>query len=359
MLMLNNEDVARVLDIPACIEAIEEAYKELAVQHAVNLPEGGRMDVAVPSPGPEQDRAYVWGAMAGIVRSRNMFALRMKSDITYSLPQPDGGLTNDKFCVEPGTYCGLVMLFSTENAEPLAIMTDGVIQHARVASTSAVAAKYLARPGSVSLGIVGSGGMARTHAEAFASVLPIVRIRVFSPNREHREAYAEEMRAKLEIDVQAVDRPEDAVVGSDVVSGCTDSMQPVVLNDWVSEGMHLTCVLPREMEEGIAERCDVVVRHLNGGASRVWAATEEELAGRKSYDQSKGLVARTDLPTLTDLVTGGTPGRTSPDQITYYHNVPGSAVQFAATGALIYEAARAAGVGHEIPTDWFLQDIRD
>ena len=75
MLFLNNPEIQRLIDLPACIDAIQEAYEELAAHRAVNLPEGGRMDVVSPSPGDELDRAYVWGAMAGIVRKRGVFAL--------------------------------------------------------------------------------------------------------------------------------------------------------------------------------------------------------------------------------------------------------------------------------------------
>jgi alanine dehydrogenase len=33
--------------------------------------------------------------------------------------------------------------------------------------------------------------------------------------------------------------------------------------------------------------------------------------------------------------------------------------QFEAVAAAVYESALAAGIGTEIPTDWFLQNVRD
>ncbi|MFC2059743.1 hypothetical protein ACFLTZ_01445 [Chloroflexota bacterium] len=54
------------------------------------------------------ERSYVWGAMAGVLPKRGVFALRMKSDIRYTLEYPNGLRTLDKFCIAPGTYCGLV-----------------------------------------------------------------------------------------------------------------------------------------------------------------------------------------------------------------------------------------------------------
>ena len=277
----------------------------------------------------------------------------------YTEVHDDGRSTQEKFCVEPGTYCGLVMLFSIENAEPLVIMNDGMIQHARVAATSAVAARFLARPDSATMGILGSGGMARSHAAAVAAVRPIKRIRVFSPNREHREAFAQEMSAKLEIDVEPVERAEDAIVGADVASCCTDSTSAVLEADWLQPGMHLSCVLPHEVTLEASDRCDVIIRHLNGGPTQAAAATDDELPATLHRRREPGLAGNAELPTLAELVSGSAGGRTSPEQITYYVNVPGSAIQFAAAGSVIYEAAKARGVGRHIPTDWFLQDIRD
>ncbi len=53
------------------------------------------------------------------------------------------------------------------------------------------------------------------------------------------------------------------------------------------------------------------------------------------------------------------PGRESDDQITFYHNMGNQGLQFSSTGGLVYRKAKAAGRGRQIPTEWFLQDIRD
>lgn len=62
--------------------------------------------------------------MEGACRTLGVFAIRVKSDMA-TWP---GGLTEEKFCVEPGTFCGLVLVFSTRNGVPLAIINDGVLQ---------------------------------------------------------------------------------------------------------------------------------------------------------------------------------------------------------------------------------------
>ena len=62
-------------------------------------------------------------------------------------------------------------------------------------------------------------------------------------------------------------------------------------------------------------------------------------------------------PTLAELVAGMARGRVSPEQKTVFVNLPGLGLQFAAVGAALYQKARAAGHGHELPTEWFTEDV--
>ena len=71
-------------------------------------------------------------------------AIRMKSDVLTEV-EYGGTRTQEKYCVEPGTYCGLVFLLSARTGEPLAILNDGVLQHMRVGADSAIGTKYAAR----------------------------------------------------------------------------------------------------------------------------------------------------------------------------------------------------------------------
>jgi len=111
-------------------------------------------------------------------------------------------------------------LLSTRNGEPLAFINDGHLQHMRVGGGAGLGAKYLARPDSRVVGMIGSGGMARTYLEAFTRVRDVQKVRVYSPSKAHREAYAEEMSTEHDIEVEAVDSAEEAVRGVDIVSCC-------------------------------------------------------------------------------------------------------------------------------------------
>jgi hypothetical protein len=66
-----------------------------------------------------------------------------------------------------------------------------------------------------------------------------------------------------------------------------------------------------------------------------------------------------DKPDFGDLVTGKCKGRTSRDQVTFYRNVGNQGLQFSSVGGWVYSQAVKQKKGREIPTEWFLQDIRD
>ena len=65
------------------------------------------------------------------------------------------------------------------------------------------------------------------------------------------------------------------------------------------------------------------------------------------------------MPKLVDVIVGRVPGRSHPAQTSLYLNVGAIGAQFEAVAALVYDAARQRNIGTEIPTDWFLQDVRD
>jgi alanine dehydrogenase len=342
------------------MEALETGYRDLINERAAYR---GRYDLFVPNDDPQL--MYRWGTMEGASRSFETFAIRMKSDM---LEWPEGK-TVEKYCVQPGTFCGFVMVFSTRNGEPLAIINDGIIQHMRVGGCAGLGAKYLSREDAGVVGIFGSGGMARTYLLAFAHVRKIREAKVFSPTRKNREAYAHEMSGKLGIKITPVERPEDAARGCDIVATCTDSIE-VIVDDLalVEPGMHLTCVKANEWNPEIVKKADLVIKMgrptLNldvgqmriGGEAAVVAGNAEET---KRIANPKIDIFSADFPLLTDIMAGKLKGRTSRNQVTFFVNSGTQGLQFASTAGYVVREAKRRGLGQEIPTSWFLQDIRD
>src|SRR5262249_38261819 len=334
MLIIDNNLVSQLLTMDDCIRVQEAAFRKLATGGAIHRP---RIDMYFPC--EREDGYFRWGTMEGA--NDGYFAIRMKSDVVTWPRDANGNWTEKKYCREPGTYCGVIFLVSTRNAEPLAFINDGVLQHFRVGGGAAIGVKYLAREDSHVVGMLGSGGMARTFLEAFTCVRPIKLCKIYSPTPAHREAYAEEMGKRLGIEVRAVASAREAVRGADILSSCTDSMLPVYDADWIEKGMHVTNLGRREIPDGAMDKFDVVIRQGTAGLqmqqsersqperglspAAFIAGTPAEMArippkntqpgmggdSPQFRDRGKGA----DKPDFADLVSGKCAGRTSRDQI--------------------------------------------
>ncbi len=361
MLIINNPTVEKILDMKGCLEALEIGYKDLSQNRAGYRP---RIDVFAPNDDPKL--MYRWGTMEGVSRTLETFAIRMKSDMLH---WPDGK-TVEKYCIEPGTYCGLILVFSTRNAEPLAMVNDGIIQHMRVGACAGLAARYLARSDASVVGILGSGGMARSYLEAFHEVRNLSKVKVFSPTKEHRETFAREMSAQLNLDVVPEADMQKVVQGSDMVATCTDSIEVVIQEpSWIAPGVHLTCVRPNEWSPEIVNNCDLVIKlgrgtilNLDEGMQRI-AGYAAYVAGTQSemnqIRQPTVDLFEKNYPTLTDVMSGKIQGRTANSQKTFFLNDGTQGLQFAAVAGYVVRKAKELGLGQELPTDWFTQDIRD
>ena len=116
--MINNGVVAQTLTMRECIEAQETAFAGLLKGEAIFRP---RIDTYVPC--DREDGYYRFGTVEG--SSGGYYAVRLKSDIVHWPVGADGSVSENKYCVQPGTFCGLVILYNCGNGEPLAIMNDG------------------------------------------------------------------------------------------------------------------------------------------------------------------------------------------------------------------------------------------
>ena len=139
----------KVLDMKTCLDAMEDAYRDLSKNEAAYRP---RIDFYVP----REPHYYRWGTMEGATRSLGYMAIRMKSDMLVW--EKDGEFeTEDKYCIEPGTYCGLIFLLSVRNGEPLALMNDGYLQHMRVGACAGTRGQVPLPPGLEGAGHAGLG----------------------------------------------------------------------------------------------------------------------------------------------------------------------------------------------------------
>jgi alanine dehydrogenase len=348
-LLLSTDDTQRVVSTKEGIDVLEGAYQALAEKEAaVRL----RSDLIVPL---REDEAYNLATMEGAIRPLGVAAIVLRSDFNRTVIR-HGTKSHEKWAREPGQFCGLTVLYSIATAEPLAIIAHGHLQVMRVGASSALAARYLARPDSSICGIIGTGWQAQGHARAFAAAFPLKQIKVYSRGVEARQEFCRTMSDELELDVVPVDRAEDAVVGSDIVGACTNSRTPVVREEWFSDGMFLSSVRgSREVGVGAMEHADVYgVHSLEFGPMNVVGEPEHP-------DRYPGVPGRMEFPdkavSLAQIVSDPRHQRTEARQLTYFNNNRGLGIQFTALGKVAYDRAVEQGIGRELPTEWFLMDI--
>jgi alanine dehydrogenase len=189
-LLLSNDEVDRLIDMHECLEVLEGAYRELGEGIGVSRTVSQVFTPTRHSPGA----LYSFKSMDGVAPFLEVAATRLCSEILTWPEDAQGRAKKIRIGAAPnGRFVGLVLLFSTTTGEPLAIFPDGVIQRTRVGATTALAAKYLARPDARIVAMLGCGWQAEAQVMAIAAVRKIEKVRCFSPSAERREAFAREM----------------------------------------------------------------------------------------------------------------------------------------------------------------------
>ncbi len=356
-LLLSNDEVERVVTMRDCLDVMERAYVQLGEGIGVT-----RTVSQIFTPTPHSaDALYSFKSMDGVAPFAEVAAIRLTSEILTWPKDATGRAKKVRIGAAPnGRFIGLVLLFSTRTGEPLAIFPDGIVQRLRVGATTGLAAKYLAREDASEIALLGCGWQAGAQVLAIAEVRKVARVRCYSPNAERRAAFVQETRGKTGLDVVACATAQEAVRGADVVLCATNSWSPVFFADWIEPGMHVSTIQHAELDHKVFARADVLIAHYSGGRPAVidssrgitHAESTEEL--RKAV---RAAIGEDKLPSLHDLVLGRATGRTSPEQVSCFLNYVGLGYQFAAVGSVVYRRACEQGVGRDLPTDWFTEDV--
>ena len=234
----------------------------------------------------------------------------------------------------------LLILFDFETMELKAIISDFLIHGVRSAVPDGVATKHLSRKGSSTLGVIGSGRIARWATRAVCAVRPIRQIKVYSPNREHRWDYVASMK-HVEIDVAEFDNPERVVRDSDIVVTATTAREPVLKGDWLSPGSTVISNTPEELDRGTVRRAKTVLAIKEEVLSHIppWQAVADLLASGELSEADVSIE-------MADVLLGRKPGRTSEDEIIAFLN-PGCGIYDVAIASYVYNQALEKGLGTE------------
>ncbi len=234
---------------------------------------------------------------------------------------------------------GLLILNDPENGFPIAVMDATWITAMRTGAATAVAAKYLARPDSSSVGIIACGVQGRSNLEALSSLFEIDKVKAFDISPQAAELFAIEMKELIKGEIEIVNDPRDAVVGLDLVvtSGpILRNPDPVVEAGWLSEGSFASLVdFDSYFKAGALREADKL-------------ATDDKNQ-MLSY-REHGYFKDTPQPyaDLGEIAAGKKPGRENSSERTICINL-GLALADMATAIVIYKKAREKGLGIQLP----------
>jgi ornithine cyclodeaminase/alanine dehydrogenase-like protein (mu-crystallin family) len=349
-IIITDDDVRRLLPMKDCIEAMRVAFRDFADGSAVNRP---RMRYLAQHPDPR--RKYLANVHVGAVPSAGIACVRAGSQIIT----PPSASNDRRLYENPRAFnWGIVILYSIETAEPLALLHEFQLSGMRVGATTAAAVDHVARPDAATLGLFGTGKQARNALEAIALVRPLRRVNVYSPSAAHRQDFARAM-ARGGLEVAAVADPKAVVAGADIICCATTAMTPVFDGDWLRDGQLVVSIANSDVTNKRSEVDRRTYERANAIIINDWESVIENDQTELLEPLERGVIRKDQIHELGDLLIGKT--RIAPpaggEGIVYYKNNSGLAIQFAAAGGILYRRAIAEGNNKTIPTEWLGSDL--
>jgi ornithine cyclodeaminase/alanine dehydrogenase-like protein (mu-crystallin family) len=234
---------------------------------------------------------------------------------------------------------GVLVLNDYETGIPIAVMDATWITAQRTGAATAISAKYLARPDSATVGILGCGVQGRSNLEALRVLFPLKKVLAFDTHADRAERYAKEMSSQLQVEVIPVTEPQQAVVHSDIVVTAGPILRKphaTIQRGWLREGAFASLV----------------------DFDSYWHPTALHAVDKFCTDDVPQLHHYRDIgyfqdipdihADLGELVTGRKVGREKPEERTMACNL-GLALDDIATAPLIYQRALQQGIGTWLP----------
>ena len=313
MIYISTDEVKRLVTIQDAIDSLETSFAHWSDKATANLP---RRRLRVDNAG--------LNVMAGAIPGSDYFG--------YRAYLPKIG------------YNALILL-SLKDKAPVAMIDLNWASTTRTGAATGVATRKMARADAKVLAVIGTGRQSPDQIRAVALVRKLDRIVVFSRDAAKRDAFAKKIQDELGIATVGAASAEACVEGADIIVTATNATAPVLKGAWLKPGMHVNGIgangLDRiELDEDCVLRADQIVTDQVEQA-KIEASALVNLADKGKLDWSK-------VVELGEIVEGTVATRTSPTQITLFHSL-GIAFEDVAFGAMIYERAKAAGLGQKMP----------
>jgi ornithine cyclodeaminase/alanine dehydrogenase-like protein (mu-crystallin family) len=321
--ILRGAEVRKLLPMAQCIDLMQRTM--IAVSE-------GRVVLPLRSilimPG---DRGKM-GMMSGYLADPECFGVKLVSLIPGNKPP------------QYSSHLGMVLLFEAEHGRPVALLDAAEITAIRTAAASGLATRLLSRPDAGDLAILGAGEQARSHLEAMLSVRALRRIRVWARDPGKAQLFAQEQGAKHRIAVESSATVRAAVAGSDIICTTTKALEPILLGEWLTPGVHVNVVgssiaAAAEIDTPAVVQARFFVDCRNSTVHEGGEYLRALTSGAITPDHILGEIG--------EVANGSKTGRSSPLEVTLYKSL-GIAPQDLAAAYYVLQQARASGAGQVI-----------
>lgn len=248
------------------------------------------------------------------------------------------------------TVMGFGALGDVDTGAPLLLSEMTLTTAIRTAATSALAARYLARPDSRSMALIGNGSQSEFQAIAFHALVGIEEIRLYDLDPQATAKLAANLRAFPAIKVVLASSVADAVRGADIVTTVTaDKAYATILTaDMIEPGMHLNavggdCPGKTELHRDIVDAARVIVEY--EPQSRIEGEIQQ-------------MPADSPITEFWQVVNGQVLGRENDTQVTLFDSV-GFAIEDYSALRYVLDVAKALDIGHEIDLVPTLENPKD
>ena len=321
--ILTQSEIRRLLPMDTCMGLMALALETLGREQAVNPLRWG---IRLP------DQKAVLGMMPGAMRTPESIGLK----VVGVFPSNHGTRFD--------SHQGVVLLLDPDNGVPLAILDAAEVTAIRTAAVSGVATRILAREDAGDLALLGSGVQARTHLEAMSHARKLRRVRVYSPTRAHREAFAARESGRFGVTVEPVDSAREAVLDADLICTVTSCKDPVLAGEWIAAGSHINAAgssvaSARELDTDAVARSRLFVDRRESAFNEAGDFLIPKQEGAFGDEHIRGEIG--------EILLGRIQGRSSDQEITLFKSL-GLAVEDLASAHFLRAKALELGVGARV-----------
>lgn len=315
-LLLTEDDVRTLLDMPTSLDAVEESFRRQAAGEGWSQP---RRRLELP------DRVFL--------------------NYMVAADRAGGWMGAKLYSVARGSAQFVVLLYRVGTGELAAVIEADFLGQMRTGAATGIATKYMSRSDARVAGIIGTGSQARTQLQSIAEVRKLDHVSAFGRDPIRRADFCRDMTELLGVPVTPAASAEEAVRDAAIVITATAAVKPVLQGAWIAAGAHVNAMgsnmaQKRELDSDAVSRAGIIA------VDSIEQAKMEsgDLIQAFGQDSARWL----GVCELAEIVSGKRPGRNDPQQVTLFKS-NGIATWDIAVAARVFERAEREAVGRQIP----------